>query len=94
MNSKSSGLRKSKFQRLFDMIFTNWHFMRWLRLGIGMYLVWQLAIRPDIFTGLVAAFLLFQAITNTGCCGAAGCSVPAKKTAPQKSDEVTYEEIK
>ena len=76
------------------MLLSNWHFMRWLRLVLGLYLVWQAARRPDIFTGLVAAFFLFQAITNTGCCGAAGCTVPRKKPAEPNTDEAVYEEIR
>ena len=55
---------------------TNWHLMRWLRLAIALFLGWQLIQRPDIFTAFVATFFLFQALTNTGCCGAGGCAVP------------------
>ena len=79
MNSNDQGIQKNKLQYLLNTVFSNWHFMRWLRLGLGLYLVWQLFQRPDIFTGAVAAFFLFQAITDTGCCGAGGCSVREKK---------------
>ncbi len=78
-----------------DMLFTNWHFMRWLRLGIGLFFVWQVTQRPDILTGLIALFLLFQAVTNTGCCGAGGCSTtPVKKADASKAGGAEYEEIK
>jgi hypothetical protein len=51
---------------------------------------------PDVFTGLIAGVFLFQAITNTGCCGASGCAVPGteNKTSTAKGEEVAYEEIK
>lgn len=77
-----------------NTVFANWHFMRWLRLGLGLYLLWQLTLRPDIFTGLVAAFFLFQALTNTGCCGASGCAVPEKRKAASEGEDVKYEEVK
>ncbi|MEX1241814.1 MAG: hypothetical protein WEB30_18980 [Cyclobacteriaceae bacterium] len=93
MNSNGAGVQ-SKLQFLLQTIFSNWNFMRWLRLGLGLYLLWQLVQRPDIFTGLVAAFFLFQAITNTGCCGAGSCPVPEKKDTGSMSEEVKHEEIK
>jgi hypothetical protein len=37
---------------------------------------------------------LFQAITNTGCCGSNGCAVPTKKSKTDTVEEVEYEEIK
>ena len=84
-----------KWQYVANVLFANWNFMRWLRLALGVYLLWQVIQRPDIFTGVVAAFFLFQAITNTGCCGADGCSVSTKeRTATSKNDEVTYDEVK
>lgn len=57
-------------------LFSNWHFRRWLRLGIGLYAAVEAIQRHDIFLGLLSAFLLIQAFTNTGCCGAGGCAVP------------------
>lgn len=94
MNSDRTGILKSKIQVLLNTILSDWHFMRWLRLGLGLYLVWQLVQRPDIFTGIVAAFFLFQAVTNTGCCGASGCAAPQKNPDSAKVEEVKYEEVK
>jgi hypothetical protein len=56
----------------------NWDFMRWLRLGIGVLIGIQSIRTFDAFSGLIAIFFLFQAITNTGCCGSGGCAVPRK----------------
>jgi len=60
-------------------LFTNWHFRRWLRLGLGIVAATQAIQLHDIVLGLLAAFLLFQALTNTGCCGGGACAVPSRK---------------
>lgn len=68
--------------------------MRWLRLGISLFLIWQLIQRPDLFTAIVAAIFLFQTITNTGCCGASGCAIaPKEKKDSLQSDKVEFEEV-
>lgn len=65
-----------------DTLLHNWHFMRWLRFGLGLFFVYQAITGSDNISGFFGAFLLFQAATNTGC-GPAGCT-------PQKSvDENT-----
>ena len=75
-------------------LFNNWHFMRWLRLGLGLFVAVQAIQHLDALTGLIAAFFLFQAITNTGCCGAGGCAVPSSPHKQNKIDDVEFEEIK
>ena len=62
-----------------QMLVSNWNFMRVLRLVIGVFIAGQAIKTQDVFSGLIAAFLLFQAVTNTGCCGAQGCSTPYSK---------------
>ncbi|GAB2629617.1 hypothetical protein GCM10027035_24780 [Emticicia sediminis] len=78
-----------------ETLFTNWHFMRWLRLGMGLYAAVVALQLRDPLSGLIAALFLFQAVTNTGCCGANGCSVPtSSKRNSRKIEEVEFEEIK
>jgi hypothetical protein len=77
-----------------ETLFQNWNFMRFLRLGLGIYIAYQAVETLSIFSGVVAAFFIFQAITNTGCCGSNGCSVPTQKINPDKTEEVKFEEIK
>jgi hypothetical protein len=77
-----------------ETILQNWNFMRLLRLGLGIYIAVQAVETLSIFSGVVAAFFIFQAITNTGCCGSNGCAVPTKKNSPDKTEEVEFEEIK
>jgi hypothetical protein len=68
--------------------------MRWLRLALGVFIMVQAIQRHDGFAGAIAIFLLFQAITNTGCCGSGGCSVPLNKQASNQTDDAQYEEVK
>ena len=77
-----------------ETILQNWNFMRFLRLGLGIYIAVQAVETLSIFSGIVAAFFIFQAVTNTGCCGSNGCAVPTKKSNSDKTEEVTFEEIK
>ena len=78
-----------------QMIFTNWHFMRWLRLVLGGFIAVQSIQNHDLVPGLIGAFFLYQAITNTGCCGSNGCTFrPAKSTEEIKGRDIELEEIK
>lgn len=75
-------------------LFTGWHFMRWLRLGLGVFIAIQAIRAQDTLSGFIATFFLFQAVTNMGCCGSNGCPVPASKNDSDKIEDVKFEEIK
>lgn len=75
-------------------LLTGWNFMRGLRLVLGVIFLMQAIELRDIITGLIATFFLFQAITNTGCCGSNGCAVPKNKTNIEDIQDVTFEEVK
>ena len=75
-------------------LLTGWNFMRWLRLGFGIFFAVQAIQTHNILAGFVAAFFLFQAITNTGCCGAKGCATPTHRNNTDKIEETNFEEIK
>lgn len=77
-----------------ETLFNNWNFMRFLRLGLGLYIAVQAVETLSIVSGVVAVFFLFQAITNTGCCGSNGCALPTNKSNSAKTEEVKFEEIK
>ncbi len=63
-----------------ELLFTGWNYMRWIRLILGILIAIQAIVQKDVLSGLLATFLLFQAGTNTGCCGDASCTVaPIKK---------------
>lgn len=76
-----------------ETLLTNWHLMRWIRLFMGIYAATVAIQMHDTFSGIIAALFLFQALTNTGCCGAGSCTVPiGKKHEPVK--DIEFEEIK
>ena len=75
-------------------LLTGWNFMRGLRLVLGVIFLMQAIEIRDIITGLIATFFLFQAVTNTGCCGTNGCAVPVNKTKVDDIQDVAFEEVK
>jgi len=74
-------------------ILLGWNLIRGLRLLIGVYFAVQAIETMEIFSGIIAAFFLYQAITNTGCCGANSCAVPDAKNTTDKPKEVDLIEI-
>jgi hypothetical protein len=77
-----------------ETLLTNWNFMRLLRLGLGIYIAIQAVETQSKISMIFAVFFLFQALTNTGCCGSNGCAVPLKKNDATKTEEIEYEEVK
>lgn len=75
-------------------LFTGWNFMRWFRLGFGVFFGVQAIQNSDSLSGFIAVFFLFQAITNTGCCGVNGCAVPITKNKSDEIEDIEFEEIK
>jgi hypothetical protein len=74
-------------------LFTQWHLMRWIRLAAGLFLAVQAVQLHDAVAGFISAILLFQAFTNTGCCGVSGCAIPPATKKSDTADEVEYEEV-
>ncbi len=82
-----------------ERLLTNWHLMRIFRLGIGLMMLVMGFQSKDWMLGLFSTFFLYQAITDTGCCGTRGCSTPPnwKSRNPaetMKETTIEYEEIK
>jgi len=75
-------------------LMTNWNFMRVFRLGLGVFLGIQAFKTHDAFSGVIAAFFIFQASTNTGCFGSQGCSTKPLENNTDKIEEVEFEEVK
>ncbi len=68
--------------------------MRLLRLAMGVLFAIQAVQFHETLAGIVSVFFLFQAVTNTGCCGASGCVAPKGSSMNNQGDDVVYEEIK
>ena len=77
-----------------ERLLTNWHLMRIMRLGIGIMMLVMGIQSRDWALGLFSSFFLFQAITNTGCCGSQACNAPVRRSAIKKEAEIEYEEVK
>jgi hypothetical protein len=75
-------------------LLANWHLMRIIRLVIGLFIGTAAIAHADVMMGLFSAFFLFQAVTDTGCCGSAACAQPARKSDNKAPAEIDYEEIK
>ena len=79
-------------------IFTNWHLVRIMKLGIGIMLMVAGIQNKEWAIGLFSLLFIYQAITDTGCCGTKGYCPPSAKrnhnAAPIQNKEIEYEEIK
>jgi CDP-diglyceride synthetase len=53
-------------------LFTNWHFMRSVRLGFGLLLLLVAILTKDLSSLPFSAFFLFTAITGVWCCDVNG----------------------
>jgi hypothetical protein len=77
-----------------ETLLTDWNFMRILRLGLGIYIAVQAVETQSMISAIFSVFLLFQAFTNTGCCGSNCCAVPIKKSNTDTIEEIEHEEVK
>lgn len=73
-------------------IFTNWTFMRFLRLGLGLAVLIQAVIAKDVLFALLGLGFIAMPVFNVGCCGSNGCYVPPKKNLTTTKD-IPYEEV-
>ena len=60
-----------------QILFTNWHAMRFIRLAFALFLFFQAYETQEWFLVAFGIFFLIQAIFNAGC-GANGCHIPKK----------------
>lgn len=86
---------KAKFNMhsIFNTLRYGWSVMRIIRLTLGSMIVYQAVVYHDSIAGLIGGLLLFQAVTNTGCCGTNSCATSTSKIDTQQ-EETNFEEIK
>lgn len=77
-----------------NMLLTNWHVIRVLRIVIGIAFAVTAITNHDGFMAFAAVFFLFQGITNIGCCGAAGCTTNYNRKASDNIEDTEFEEVK
>jgi hypothetical protein len=75
-------------------LLTDWNFMRFLRLGAGIFIGIQAVLYHDVLAGLIASVFVLQAATNTGCCGSSGCATNNNYIAKNTTQDVEFEEVK
>ncbi len=61
-----------------QLLFTNWHIMRWLRLAFALFLFSQAYTTQEWFFIIFGLFFLFQVVFNLGC-GPNACALPTSK---------------
>ncbi|MNF28093.1 hypothetical protein D3C85_104880 [compost metagenome] len=66
-----------------ELLFQNWHFMRWVRLAFALFLFAQAFVLKEWMFIAFGLFFFIQVIFNSGC-GANGCAIPNIKN---KKDE-------
>jgi len=76
---------------MMQTLLTNWHLMRWLRLVLGVIFAVQALYYMDPVPGFFGAFFLFQAATNSGCCGGNACAIPVNEKSSK--EDTNFKEI-
>ncbi len=77
-----------------ETLLTNWTLIRWIRLGLGLLISYQGIVNKDALSGMLGAFLLYQALANVGCCGVGGCDILSKNNSKNQIEDIEFEEIK
>ncbi len=70
----------------------NWHWTRWLRLGVAAAFVGQGFASGDAVAYAFGAFFGIQAIFNIGCYTGGSCATTTTDNTATKQD-ITYQEI-
>lgn len=82
-----------KYIEQYKFALTNdWNFMRVFRLLLGLLVLIQSLFIGDYLFSAFGVFFIFQALTNTGCCGSSGCSVDYSNS--NESKVPAYEKMK
>ena len=61
-------------------LFSNWHFMRIVRLVLSVALLVMAMQGKDVAMGGLGLFFLITTIAGLGCCSPQGCSIPERNT--------------
>jgi hypothetical protein len=74
-------------------IFSNWNFMRFLRLVLGVIIIIQAVIAKEWAIVVLGVAFTAMPIFNVGCCGAGGCAPNSTNKSPENTKDITYEEV-
>jgi len=73
-------------------ILSNWNFVRWVRLVMGIAIVAQSVAVKDFAFSVIGMALAGMAVFNIGCCGTGNCYTPVNRNA-ELAKEIIYEEV-
>ena len=73
-------------------LLNNWNIIRFIRLGLSIIIIIQAIQMHDALFGFLGSFFLYQALTNTGCCGVNGCT-PVIPKSTDSSEQIEFTEV-
>lgn len=76
------------------ILLSGWHFMRFLRLAMGIIFMIQAVQMQDKLIGVIALIFLYQAIFNKGCCGVNACAKRTNTVSTEQIEDISFKEIK
>ncbi|MGG7034382.1 MAG: hypothetical protein ACI7YS_04200 [Flavobacterium sp.] len=59
--------------------FSQWNFMRFVRLAFAIYLTFEVVATRQWFLAVFALLFYVQALFNIGCCSTNSCNVSSKR---------------
>lgn len=71
----------------------NWNVIRLIRLALSIIIIVQAVQVHDVLFGLLGTFFLYQALSNTGCCGVNSC-IPSVNKSSGVTEEIEFTEVK
>lgn len=75
-------------------LLNNWHAIRIIRLALSVIIIVQAVQIHDALFGFMGTFFLYQALSNTGCCGVNGCAPASRHMPTETEEEIEFSEIK
>lgn len=75
-------------------LFNNWNVVRIIRLALSVIIIVQSMQMHDILFGVLGSFFMYQALSNTGCCGVNSCAPTYTSTQKDIDEEVEFSEVK
>ncbi|MBC5841786.1 hypothetical protein H8R23_10250 [Flavobacterium sp. F-380] len=64
---------------MLKILFTNWNFMRAIRLILGVYIIIQSFQTQQYLMIILGVVFTVMALFSVGCCGNNACAIPSKK---------------
>lgn len=73
---------------------TNWHWTRWLRLGLAIAFLAQGLVSGEGVAWAAGVLLGLQAVLNVGCCTIGRACDVQRPQRTERKDDVTWQEIR